>query len=134
MGSTLINFSIFILPWSFKELPHQLLLLKWWRYRVLLLLWREDRFYQWNKHNGRDKLLLSVLWSSWNGWRYDVKRGTLLMDAFLPPSPLFLQKKMIFLWAWPTRTPFVLKLSKKMVIFRGFSNFFSELLDTNYSC
>ena len=45
-------------------IAHQLNLLKWWRCRVFLLLWRENGFYQRNKHNGRHKLLLSVPWNS----------------------------------------------------------------------
>ena len=41
---------------------------------------------------------------------------------------LFLQKKNCFLfWVWPIGTPFLHKLGQKIVIFKGFSNFFSEL-------
>ena len=45
---------------------------------------------------------------------------------------LFLKKKKVFLfWAWPMGTPFVQKLGQKMVIFRGFSKYFSQLWDSN---
>ena len=64
VGEDAHQFFDFLLPWCFKEPPHQLILLKWWRYRVFLLLWRENGFYQRSKHNGRHKLLLSVPWSS----------------------------------------------------------------------
>ena len=38
------------------------------------------------------------------------------------------EKKIVFLfWAWPRVNPCLYKLCQKMVIFRGFSKFFSEL-------
>ena len=45
----------------------------------------------------------------------------------------FCKKNCFLLWAWPMGTTFLNKLGKKMVIFRGFSKIFLELLDSNQS-
>ena len=45
----------------------------------------------------------------------------------------YFSKKIILFWAWFIVTPFLRKLGPKMVIFRGFTKFFTELLDYIHS-
>ena len=42
------------------------------------------------------------------------------------------KKKSFLFWVWPIGTTFLHKLGQKLVIFRGFSNFFFSELDIGF--
>ena len=87
------------------------------------LLWLEMKLFS-KKHH-----------TKWKNIHNSAKANDILIKNFFLKAYdlllLFLKKKLFLFWAWLMGTPFLHKLGQKIVIFKGFNNFFSELVDSN---